>query len=167
MIAHDKLARLRFEDPAAAAAVVDALWDQLAREEPRMFAALWRRANRPSRRPAAVERIVPVVQWIDEAVETPTVTPSLSALVEQMPAVNLVPTVSLSQVPAQALPPTVPAAPPAAPALEDTAAAPAPPVVATPAPAPAPAPVPSPYPLMIEPSPSLAELLPAEERSSA
>jgi hypothetical protein len=46
MHAREGLARLRFEDPAAAAAAVEALWEQMAREEPRMFAALWRRATR-------------------------------------------------------------------------------------------------------------------------
>jgi hypothetical protein len=126
MNAQDRLARLRFEDPVAAAAVVDALWAQLAREEPRMFAALWRRANRPSRRPASVEPAIPVpVQWVEE--------PIPAVAVEPLPALAVEPRV---EVIAQRLPT----------------------VDLTPTP---------PYRLMIEPSPSLAELLPADEHTSA
>jgi hypothetical protein len=83
MSAKESLARLRFEDPTAAAAVEAALWTQLAREDPRMFAALWRRAHRPSRRPAQVECVVPAVEWLDEL-------PPLE-VAAQLPAVNLLP----------------------------------------------------------------------------
>lgn len=97
MNVQDRLARLRFEDPATAEVVVDALWTKLAREEPRMFAALWRRAHRPSRRPAAVERSLPIpIQWVEErapAVRTPAATnePPLSVPAQPVPAVNLAP----------------------------------------------------------------------------
>ena len=113
MSVKDGLARLRVEDPSAAAVVVDALWEALAREEPRMFAALWRKANLPGRRPAVLQPAgPPPIEWIEEPV---------------LPSVNLLP-------PPPALTfPTQPA---------------------------------SSGPLMIEPSPSLADLLPAEERAS-
>ena len=39
-------ARLQAEDPYEEAAAVDALWAELARQDPKMFAALWRRATR-------------------------------------------------------------------------------------------------------------------------
>jgi hypothetical protein len=39
-------ARLQAEDPTEEAAVVDALWAELARSDPKMFAELWRRASR-------------------------------------------------------------------------------------------------------------------------
>jgi hypothetical protein len=80
MNAQQNLARLRFEDPQAAAAAVDALWSQLAREDPRMFAALWRRANRDSRRPADVVT-VPAVQWLDEM-------PPMEVTSQRLPAVD-------------------------------------------------------------------------------
>ena len=83
MGAQHNLNRLRFEDPTAAAAVIDALWEALAREEPRMFAALWRRANLPSRRPAAPAPLIPV-QWIDEV-------PPLDVVPVRFPSVNLSP----------------------------------------------------------------------------
>ena len=38
-------ARLQAEDPREEAAAVDALWAELARQDPKMFAALWRRAT--------------------------------------------------------------------------------------------------------------------------
>jgi hypothetical protein len=136
MNAQDRLARLRVEDPTAAAAAVDALWAQLAREEPRMFAALWRRANRPSRRPAQVEVPVPVpVQWIDdEPVTIAPVVPAVEPAPAAMPVVNLTP----APAPAVPLQPTAPVAAP-----------------------------PPPSPLVFEPSPSLAELRPEAERTSA
>ncbi|MBK5307992.1 MAG: hypothetical protein JJD92_15005 [Frankiaceae bacterium] len=99
MTAQDKLARLRFEDPAAAAAAVDGLWEQLAREEPRMFAALWRRANRPADRPAEPVT-VPTVEWIDEL-------PPMEVIAQRFPSVNLapVPLAPLPALPTQLLPP--------------------------------------------------------------
>ena len=39
-------ARLQAECPHEEAAAVDALWAELARQDPTMFAALWRRATR-------------------------------------------------------------------------------------------------------------------------
>jgi hypothetical protein len=39
-------ARLQAEDPGEEAAAVDALWADLARTDPAMFAELWRRATR-------------------------------------------------------------------------------------------------------------------------
>ena len=78
----ESLARLRFEDPRAAAAVVTALWDTLAREDPRLFAALWRRANRSGRRPRPEVDELSEVEWLDE----------LPPLEVTAPAVDLLPT---------------------------------------------------------------------------
>ena len=69
MNAQHSLSRLRVEDPRAAAAVVDALWEQLAREDARMFAALWRRATRRQRAHAPQASVVPAVEWVDELAE--------------------------------------------------------------------------------------------------
>ena len=120
MGAQHNLARLRVEDPAAAAAVVNALWEQLAREEPRMFAALWRRANKESRRPAPPVPLIPV-QWIEELPPLETV-PAL-------PAVNLSLDRDVEEVPVEV------------PAQE--------------------VPAPEPSRLVFQPSPTLADLLPA------
>jgi hypothetical protein len=89
MSAQSSLARLRFEDPQAAAATVEGLWAQLATEDPRMFAALWRRANKPSRRAAHLAARAPedwaeLLPTIDEpAVDVPAVE------APRLPAVNL------------------------------------------------------------------------------
>ena len=66
MNAQHNLARLRAEDPRAAAAVVEALWEQLAREDARLFAALWRKAQRRTQRTDAPVAEVPAVEWLDE-----------------------------------------------------------------------------------------------------
>ena len=71
MNAQHNLARLRVEDPRAAAAVVDALWEQLAREDARMFAALWRKAQHRALRTAGDAVEVPPVQWLDEPLPAP------------------------------------------------------------------------------------------------
>ena len=76
------LARLRVEDPQAAASVVDALWTQLAREDPPLFHRLWRAANRPSRRPAVVP--VPQVEWLEDL-------PPVHVVAQRMPTINLAP----------------------------------------------------------------------------
>ena len=82
MNAVDSLDRLALEDPRAAAAAVDALWAQLAREDARMFAALWRRAHRPDQR--REREAEPVVEWLDELEDA-------AALPAALPAVNLLP----------------------------------------------------------------------------
>src|SRR5438309_10015769 len=64
MDVRENLAKLAYEDPQAAAAVVDSLWAELAREDPRLFAALWRRANKSSRRPKLTA--TPQVEWLEE-----------------------------------------------------------------------------------------------------
>ena len=99
MNVQQSLARLRFEDPQAAVAAADGLWAQLAIEDPRMFAALWRRANKPSRRAAHLAARAPedwteMLPAIDQpAVEVPAVevpaaaVPSVEAF--RLPAVNL------------------------------------------------------------------------------
>jgi hypothetical protein len=94
MSAQQSLARLRFEDPQAAAAAADGLWAQLAIEDPRMFAALWRRANKPSRRAAHLAARAPedwaeMLPAVDEpAVDVPAVeAPPIEA--PRLPAVNL------------------------------------------------------------------------------
>lgn len=99
--ARGSLARLRVEDPAAAAAAVEELWAQLAREEPRMFAALWRRANRRAM-PAAESVQVPRVEWIDEAapVDVPAVEPVVEIPAVHVPAVE----VAAVEVPAVQVP---------------------------------------------------------------
>jgi hypothetical protein len=89
MSAHQSLARLRFEDPQAAAAAAEGLWAQLAIEDPRMFAALWRRANKPSRRAAHLAARAPE-DWAEmlPAIDEPAVeVPSVEA--PRLPAVNL------------------------------------------------------------------------------
>jgi hypothetical protein len=89
MSAHQSLARLRFEDPQAAAAAADGLWAQLAIEDPRMFAALWRRANKPSRRAAHLAARAPE-DWAEmlPAIDEPAVeVPAVEA--PRLPAVNL------------------------------------------------------------------------------
>lgn len=45
MNASASLDRLRSEEPKVVAAAVALLWDKLSREDPRMFAALWRKAS--------------------------------------------------------------------------------------------------------------------------
>src|SRR4051812_48312137 len=84
MDARSNLAKLAYEDPQAAAAVVDSLWAELARDDPRMFAALWRRANKSSRRPKLTD--APKVDWLEEL-------PPVEVVAQRVPAVNLVPTV--------------------------------------------------------------------------
>ena len=78
----ESLARLRFEDPRAAASVVTVLWDTLSREDPRLFAALWRRANRSGRRARPEVDELSEVEWLDE----------LPPLEVAPAAVNLLPT---------------------------------------------------------------------------
>ena len=82
MNALDNLRRLRYQDPQAAAAVVDALWEQLAREDPRMFHALWRRAARRMARDAPRPVEVPEVAWLDEV-------PPLTVTAQRLPAADL------------------------------------------------------------------------------
>jgi hypothetical protein len=87
MDALHNLDRLRLADPRAAAEVVDALWAQLAREDARMFAALWRRANLPGRRAARQESAAEVtadVTWVDDL-------EMMAASEPSPPRVNLVP----------------------------------------------------------------------------
>jgi hypothetical protein len=82
MNALENLKRLRYQDPQAAAAVVEALWEQLAREDPRMFHALWRRAARRMARNAPQPVPVPEVEWLDEV-------PPLTVTTQRLPAVDL------------------------------------------------------------------------------
>jgi hypothetical protein len=94
MNALDNLRRLRYQDPQAAAAVVDALWEQLAREDPRMFAALWRRAARRMARNAPKPVVVPEVEWVVDL-------PPVVVTTQRLPAVDLtdpIPSVELEQV---------------------------------------------------------------------
>ena len=90
MSAQQSLARLRFEDPQAAAAAAEGLWAQLAIEDPRMFAALWRRANKPSRRAAHLAARAPE-DWAEllPAVETNTIQrPAVEVPAVEVPAVE-------------------------------------------------------------------------------
>ena len=88
MYGRDGLARLRVEDPKAAAAAVDALWALLARDEPRMFAALWRRANRGSAYvPPSVT--VPRVEWIEEAPPVEVAAQRVAPSPARLPRVDL------------------------------------------------------------------------------
>ena len=82
MNALENLRRLRYQDPQAAAAVVEALWEQLAREDPRMFHALWRRVARRVARSAPDPVAVPGVEWLDDM-------PPLTVTTQRMPGVNL------------------------------------------------------------------------------
>ena len=88
MNALDNLRRLRYQDPQAAAAVVEALWEQLAREDPRMFAALWRRAARRMARSAPKPVVVPDVEWLDEL-------PPVVVTSQRLPGVDLIDPVHL------------------------------------------------------------------------
>ena len=97
MHARGSLARLRVEDPAAAAAAVDELGAQLARAEPRMFAALGRRANRRAM-PAAESVQVPRVEWIDEA--APVDVPAVEVPAVEVPAVAAVELPAVEELPA-------------------------------------------------------------------
>jgi hypothetical protein len=109
MSAQQSLARLRFEDPQAAAAAAEGLWAQLAIEDPRMFAALWRRANKPSRRAAHLAARAPE-DWTEllPAVETNTIQlPAIQLPAVEVPAVE-VPAV---EVPAVEVPAVEPEAP--------------------------------------------------------
>jgi hypothetical protein len=82
MNALDNLRRLRYQDPQAAAVVVEALWEQLAREDPRMFHALWRRAARRMAMSAPKPVAVPAVEWLDEL-------PPLTVTAQRLPGVDL------------------------------------------------------------------------------
>src|SRR5690349_1665073 len=95
MAALDNLARLRVEDPTAAAAVVDSLWTVLAHEDPKLFAALWRKANKASKRPA-IEVQVPKVEWLDEpapVAAAPIEVAPVAVAAQRLPAVDLMPAV--------------------------------------------------------------------------
>ena len=101
------LARLRFEDPQAAASAADGLWAQLAIEDPRMFAALWRRANKPSRR-AGLPRwcrgcpgLLPAVEAWGQVPVVEGCRPYRGAL---LPAVNLAPPAIVLTAPSLELP---------------------------------------------------------------
>jgi hypothetical protein len=162
---HNSLARLRVEDPTAADALADALWEHLARNEPKMFAALWRRAHRPA--PGSERLEVPVVvpvQWIEERAETPAADVPVQWVEEPAEAPVVEAPVGVPVLEAPVDQPEPAEQPISVIAQRLPAVNLAPPSVVPPSAVPPPAVSPT---LMIEPSPSLAELLESDELLSS